>query len=300
MNTLKTLFLLATLTSMLVLMGALVGERIGYAMPGHMMGMRMVGASIGMGGMFLVAMIVNFGTWFFAHKIVIMSTGARPLRDNELVWLHQATEELAEAAHMPKPKLYIMDHEMSPNAFATGRSPRKGVVAVTAGLIRVLDQRQVRGVIAHELGHIKNRDTLVSAMASTLAGVITILAVSARWSSHRGRQRGNWMLFIVALLAPAAAVLVRMAISRTREYMADRRAAQLTGDPEGLALALERLGGGVQRQPMQTEGARNVHFFANGFGGGFGRWFSTHPPIERRVQALRAYARRQQSKSRGG
>ena len=98
LNTLKTLFLLATLTSMLVLMGALVGERIGYAMPGHMMGMRMVGASIGMGGMFLVAMIVNFGTWFFAHKIVIMSTGARPLRDNELVWLHQATEELAEAA----------------------------------------------------------------------------------------------------------------------------------------------------------------------------------------------------------
>ncbi|MFT6146446.1 MAG: heat shock protein HtpX [Myxococcota bacterium] len=273
LNTLKTTALLAFLTSILV--------AIGYGF----------GGSAGMIVMLGVSVIINFGTWFFADTIVIKTTGAVPVDRNQLGWLHDEVEDLAQRANMPVPRLYIVPHEQSPNAFATGRSPSRGVVAVTAGLLQTLSRREVRGVLAHELGHIKNRDTLVSAIAATMAGVISFAARITMFSGGR-RNRNPLLGIVIMIAAPLAAVVLRMMISRTREYGADARAAQITGDPEGLAMALEGLSRGTSRRPMQTQGAQNVHFIVNGFGGRMGRLLSTHPPTEKRVAKLRDMARR--------
>lgn len=269
-NGLRTTLLLAGLTGLLMMVGGLVAGR------GGMMGMLVVSA------------IINFGTFFFADSIVLRTTRAVPAPRGELGWLHEMVEELAQRAGIPTPRLYVIPHENSPNAFATGRSPERGVVAVTAGLLRAMPPREVRGVLAHEIGHIANRDTLVSAIAATMGGVVSMLAYSASWGSV-GRRRDNGILvLLVALLAPLAATVLRMAVSRSREYGADAYAAKISGDPDGLADALARLGGLVQRQPMQNEAARSVHFFVHGFGGGLGGLFSTHPPIAERVRRLRS------------
>lgn len=269
-NGLRTTLLLAGMTGLLMMVGGLVAGR------GGMMGMLVVSA------------IINFGTFFFADSIVLRTTRAVPAPRGELGWLHEMVEELAQRAGIPTPRLYVIPHENSPNAFATGRSPARGVVAVTAGLLRAMPPREVRGVLAHEIGHIANRDTLVSAIAATMGGVVSMLAYSASWGSV-GRRRDNGILvLLVALLAPLAATVLRMAVSRSREYGADAYAAKISGDPDGLADALARLGGLVERQPMQNEAARSVHFFVHGFGGGLGGLFSTHPPIAERVQRLRA------------
>lgn len=270
MNTLKTTLLLGAMTGMLLLFGAAIGGRAGMA------------------AMLIVSIAMNLGTWFFSDWIVLRTTGAVPVDRGQLGWLHDEVEDLSRRAGIPAPRLYLLPHEQSPNAFATGRNPSKGVVAVTAGLLRLLDRREVRGVLAHELGHIKNRDTLVSAIAASIAGVITFMARMALWTGGRDRNANPLLTIGLALLAPIAAVVVRMMISRTREYGADARAAQLSGDPEGLARALEKLQYGVSRAPMATEGAQSVHFIVNGFGGTFGSLFSTHPPIDRRVARLRA------------
>ena len=180
----------------------------------------------------------------------------------------------------------MVPHQMSPNAFATGRSPSKGVVAVTQGLLNMLDRRQIKGVLAHEVGHIKHRDTLVSAIAASMATVITFLAHMARFAS--GRKMNPIVALLLMITAPLAAMVLRMMISRTREYGADRRAAELTGDPEGLAQALEVLSGGVARHPMPAgSAASNVHHIVNGFTGGLSSLMSTHPPTEKRIAALR-------------
>ncbi|MCB9738003.1 MAG: M48 family metalloprotease [Deltaproteobacteria bacterium] len=269
-NGLRTTLLLAGMTGLLMMVGGLVAGR------GGMMGMLVVSA------------IINFGTFFFADSIVLRTTRAVPAPRGELGWLHEMVEELAQRAGIPTPRLYVIPHENSPNAFATGRSPERGVVAVTAGLLRAMPPREVRGVLAHEIGHIANRDTLVSAIAATMGGVVSMLAYSASWGSV-GRRRDNGILvLLVALLAPLAATVLRMAVSRSREYGADAYAAKISGDPDGLADALARLGGLVERQPMQNEAARSVHFFVHGFGGGLAGLFSTHPPIAERVQRLRA------------
>ena len=272
-NVLKTALLIGALSGVLLFLGATLGGRTGLIL------------------MFGVAMVINIGSWFFSDKIVLKTTGAQPVPEGELGWLHEDVEELAARAGIPKPRLY-MTRDPSPNAFATGRSPAKGIVAVTAGLLNTLDRREVRGVLAHEIGHVTNRDTLVSAVAATLASAITFLAYSARFMGRgRGGRGGNpLVLLLLALLAPLGAGVIRMAISRTREYAADARAADLSGDPEGLASALEGLSRGARRQPLQQEGARAVHFIVNGFAGGLGRLFSTHPPTEERVKRLRAMA----------
>ena len=278
-NFLKTTLLMGALTGLLMLVGAAVGAGV-YGW---------IGAVLGTLAMGFTAFVMNAGTWFFSDTVVLKTTGAVPASDTELGWLHDDLEELASKAGMPKPRLYLVPHEMSPNAFATGRSPRKGVVAVTAGLLRTLDRREVRAVLAHEVGHIRNRDTLISVIAATLAGVITMVAYTAQFASRT--RRGNPIVMVlIALLAPLAAVVIRMMISRTREYGADRRAAQLTGDPEGLALALEGLSRGASRAPMQRNSARNVHHIINGFTGGLSRLMSTHPPIDKRVARLRRMA----------
>ena len=268
-NWMKTFGLLTGMTLMLML----VGEAFG--------------GSNGMLLMLGVAGLMNFGAFFFSDRIVLRTSGAQPLDDPRLAWLHQDIEELAEKAGIPKPRLYWVPHEASPNAFATGRSPSKGIVAVTAGLINNLDRRQIKGVLAHELGHIKHRDTLTSAVAATMAGAISYAARMMLWGRNR---RGNPILMIaIAIAAPAAALMLRMMVSRTREYAADKRAAELTGDPEGLALALEGLSGGVKRQPLST-GSDATHYIVNGFAGGgvMSKLFSTHPPIEERAKRLRA------------
>lgn len=264
MNYLKTTLLLGSLTGLLM--------AIGYA----------IGGQMGMTLMLLVSAGMNLFTWFFSDSMVIRSTGAVEIPYEDLPWLHDDIAELAKKANMPKPRI-LWTPDPSPNAFATGRSPSKGVVAVTAGLLETLDRREIRGVMAHELGHIKNRDTLISAIAATIAGAITWAAYSVMFGSR------NVNIFVrlgLMILAPMAAMVLRMAISRTREYAADKRAAQLTGDPNGLADALEGLSSGVQRQPAMA-GQESVHMAVNGFTGGMSAWMSTHPPTEERVRRLR-------------
>jgi heat shock protein HtpX len=266
-NATKTLFLMLAMTFLLLV----VGEAMG--------------GSEGMLLMLVFAGVMNLGAFFFSDTIVLRTSGAQPIDDPRLQWLHDDVAELAAKANMPVPRLYWIPHEASPNAFATGRSPRKGVVAVTAGLLNTLDRRQVRGVLAHELGHIKHRDTLTSAIAATLAGAVTI---GARMMLYGRSRRTNPILLIAVMVgAPMAALVLRMMVSRTREYAADRRAAKLTGDPEGLAQALLGLSARVEQTPMTT-GSETTHQIVNGFAGGrLSRFLSTHPPIEKRVERLR-------------
>jgi heat shock protein HtpX len=267
-NTLKTTLLLASLTGLLVSIGGAVAGQDGMVM------------------MLLVSAVMNLGTWWFSDAIVLRTSGAVPITDPRLAWLERDVEELARAAGIPKPRLFLVPHEASPNAFATGRDPAHGVVAVTAGLLHNLDRREVRGVLAHELGHIANRDTLVSAVAATIAGTITFVARMAMWTGSNDRDANPLATLAMALLAPIAALVLRMMVSRTREYGADAEAARLTGDPEGLALALERLAFGAHRAPMHT-GGEATHYIVQRFTGGLGQLLSTHPPIEERVRRLR-------------
>lgn len=270
-NALKTTALLSAMSALLVL--------VGYA----------VGGMTGMTVMLIVSVAMNVGTWFFSDSIVLKTTGAVPVDRHSLGWLHDEIEDLAQRAGIPAPRLYILPNERSPNAFATGRSPSKGVVAVTAGLLETLTRREVRGVLAHEIGHIKNRDTLVSAIAATLAGVASFAARMAMFTSNR-RDSNLFVGIAIMILAPLSAMMLRMMISRTREYGADARAAAISGDPEGLAMALEGLSRGTQRRPMENNGAQSVHFIVNGFGGTMGRLMSTHPPTDKRVERLRKMA----------
>ncbi len=268
-STAKTVFLLGVMTGLLLLVGAFAGGRNGLVLS--------LAVSVGM----------NLVVWFFSDSMVIRSTGAVPVEPGELDWLLDEVQTLAQKASIPTPRLYWIPHEPSPNAFATGRNPGKGLVAVTRGLVEQLDRREVRGVLAHELGHIKHRDTLVSTVAASMAGAVSYFAMAARYG--RNRRANPLVLVVLSLLAPLSATLIRLGISRTREYKADRRAADLTGDAEGLALALEGLSRGVQARPMQNDRARSVHFVVHGFVGGLSRLFSTHPPIAERVRRLRSY-----------
>ncbi len=273
-NTLKTTLLLASLTGLML--------AAGYGL----------GGATGMQIMLVVSAVMNLGTWFFSDAIVLRTSGAVPIEDPRLRWIEDDVAELSQRLGIPAPRVFIVPHEMSPNAFATGRSPSRGVVAVTAGLLQVLDRRQVRGVLAHELGHIGNRDTLVSAVAATIAGAITYMANMSMWfgvgGHHDDEERANPIVAIaIALLAPLAAGLIHMAISRTREYGADARAAETTGDPSALADALERIAYNGAAHPMET-GTPATHYIANNFAGGLGNLFSTHPPMEERVARLRA------------
>ncbi|MCB9670523.1 MAG: M48 family metalloprotease [Alphaproteobacteria bacterium] len=266
MNYVKTAMLLGLLSAFLVAIGGVIGGQQGMLV------------------MLVLAGVMNFGSWFFADSLVIASTGAQPVSRDEIPWLYEDMEEIARAAGIPTPRLYWVG-DPSPNAFATGRSPSKGVVAVTQGLLDQLDRREIRGVIAHEIGHIQNRDTLISAVAGTIAGAISYAAHMIMWT--RDRDTPVWLSLIIMILAPMAAAVIQMSISRTREYAADRRAAQLTGDPEGLASALSTLAYGVQRVPMEQTAGEHVHMIVNGFSGGLAGWFSTHPPIEERIKRLR-------------
>ncbi len=280
-NQLKTTVLLAALTVLIVLIG------------------RMFGGNQGMLIAFILAMIMNFGSYWFSDKIVLAMYRAKELSRSEAPEIHRMVEELAQHGGLPKPRIYLIPSD-TPNAFATGRNPEHAVVAVTNGIVRLLEPEELKGVLAHELGHVKNRDILIGSIAATLAGVVMMLASMARFAAIFGfggsdddDGGGNiFVLILMSILAPLAAMLIQMAISRSREYLADETGARLAGNPRSLASALEKLAYASQRIPMQQASPATAHMFiVNPLrGGGFTRWFSTHPPVEERVRRLRALA----------
>jgi heat shock protein HtpX len=279
-NWLKTLFLMGGMTLLLMLVGNAVG-----------------GAS-GMGVAFLFAFAMNMGAYWFSDRIALAANRARPLPREEAPWLYEMVERLAQRANIPPPPLYVIPTQ-TPNAFATGRNPQHAAVAVTEGIMRLMDRRELEGVLAHELSHVVNRDTLTMSIVATLAGAITAIGNVARWGALFGgyggrddeRRGGGLELLFLIIVAPLAALLIQLAISRRREYAADESGAQLTGDPNGLADALEDLEKGNRAMPFDASPTTAPLYIVNHLsGGGFTGLFSTHPPIEDRVARLREMA----------
>jgi heat shock protein HtpX len=242
----------------------------------------------------VVGVAMNVGMWFFSDRLVLRTSGARPLEPAEAPELHDMVRELARGADIPVPKLYLIDADYA-NAFATGRNPANGAVAVTTGLLRVLSRREVRGVIAHEIAHIRNRDVTIATVAACLAAVISGIANVLQFSAFFGGSQdddegGNPIgSLLFAFLAPIAATLVQLAISRSREFIADATAARITGDPEALASALERLSHAADHIPADVQPATASLYIVNPLsGGGLAGLFSTHPRMDDRIARLRA------------
>ena len=275
MNTIKTLFLLVTLTLILVWAGAAIGGKQGMTIA------------------LFFAFAMNFFAYWFSDKIVLRMYRAHEVSEAEAPELYGIVRRLAQKAEMPMPKVYVMDEEQ-PNAFATGRNPKHAAVAVTSGIMRILSPQELQGVIGHELAHIKHRDILISTIAATIAGAISYLAQMAQWAmifGHRGDDEeggGNPIAAIVMMIVgPIAALIVQMAISRSREYAADEGGARLTGNPRYLSNALKKLHRASQNIPMNANPATSHMFIVNPLsGGGILKLFSTHPPIEERIARL--------------
>jgi heat shock protein HtpX len=275
-NTLKTTLLLGLLTGLLLWAGEALGGSQGLV--------------IALG----VAVVINIGSYWFSDRIVLRMYRAQPLEEPQAPELFRMVRELTTAAGLPMPRICLIPTE-SPNAFATGRDPEHAVVAVTAGLTRLLNREELRGVVAHELGHVHNRDTLISAIAAPLAGVVTMLARVAYWGALFGGRRaddddgGPLGALLMIIVAPLAALLIQMAISRSREFGADAFAARVTHDPFSLASALEKIAVGGQRVPLPAGPATAHLFIMNPLRGGWlSNLFSTHPPTEERIRHLRS------------
>src|SRR6202162_10332 len=275
----RTTFLLTALTLVLITLGAYFGGRNGMTMA------------------LIVAVIGNAFAYFFSDKIALWSSGAQPVSREQAPRLYEVMERLAAKANLPVPKLYVIP-EAAPNAFATGRSPRHASVAVTEGLMQLMNDDELEGVIAHELSHVRNYDILISSIAATLAGAITYAARMGYWANIFGygggrdneRQGGGLSAILMIILAPIAAMLLQLGVSRQREYAADESGAQMVGQQYGLISALQKLGANNQRIPSnipQTPSALCI--VKPMFGGGsiFSSLFSTHPPLEERIAALR-------------
>ncbi len=281
MNQTKTFFLMIFLTVILVGLGSLIGGRSGGVIA------------------FFIALAMNFVSYWFCDKIVLRMYRAQPISEDEAPQLYATVAALAQKASISMPKIYIIDDE-SPNAFATGRDPEHGVVAVTRGITRILNRDELEGVLAHEMSHIKHRDILIQSVAATLAGAITMIANWARFAAFFGGgssddDNGNiFSIIIFSIIAVFAAVLIQLAISRSREYLADDGGAQLSGNPLFLANALKKLHAGVARHPMQDANPSTAPLFiVNPFSAkGMMALFSTHPPIEERIQRLEDMAYR--------
>ena len=277
-NVFKTGLLLAVLTAMLVLAGGAIGGQRGMLMA------------------FFFALVMNFFSYWFSDKIVLAMYGAKPVDEAQAPQLYAMVRRLAQRAGMPLPKIYIIPDE-TPNAFATGRNPHHAAVAVTEGIMRILDEDELEGVLAHELSHVKNRDVLISTIAATLAGAITYLAHMAQWAAFfGGRSRDDEeggsnpiVMLLFAVLAPIAAMLVQLAVSRSREFQADASGARLAGRSYGLAKALEKIEVASRVEPLPATPATAHLFIVNPLTGqSFARLFSTHPPTEERIARLRA------------
>jgi heat shock protein HtpX len=280
MNQIKTFILMALLTILLVWIGSLVGGRNGAVMA------------------LVFAGVMNFGVYWFSDRIVLKMYRAQAVTEAEQPVLHRIVRELALRGGIPMPKVYIIPQD-APNAFATGRNPQHAAVAVTAGIMKLLNEDELKGVLAHELSHVRHRDILIGTIAATIAGAISLIASFARWGAIFGgddREGGAAQLvlmLVLTTLAAVAAFLIQLAISRSREYHADEGGAQLAGNPLYLARALAKLDAGTKRIPMQVNPS-TAHMFivspltARGIQG----LFSTHPPIEKRIERLEAMSHR--------
>src|SRR5579871_6121189 len=279
-NNLKTTILLACLTGVLLAIGQLWGGRQGLTIA------------------LVFAAVMNLGSYFFSDKIAIASSGAVPISRDENPRIYQIVERLAAKANVPVPKIYLIPTD-SPNAFATGRNPEHASVAVTQGILQLCNDEEIEGVLAHELGHVRNRDILISAVVATVAGAITYIANMVMWAEmfggFGGRDRedrggGGLAALFMLIVAPIAASLIQLAVSRSREYQADATGAHFTGNPYALASALQKLDAYSRRLPMQASPS-TAHLFIIqpllGMNAGmFANLFSTHPPIAKRIERL--------------
>ena len=277
-NTFKTAFLLTALTLLLMMLGRAFG---------------------GENGMFIalaIAVVMNFVSYFFSDKIALAMYRAQPVTREELPRAYDIVERLTQKIGIPMPKMYVIPTE-SPNAFATGRNPQHASVAVTHGILGLLNDEEMEGVLAHELGHVRNRDILISSVAATIAGAITMLASMGRWAMIFGgwgggdrEERGGGggiAALIMLILAPIAATLIQLAVSRSREYQADASGAHYTGNPYALVSALQKLDAYSRRVPMQaTPSTAHLFIIQPLLGINFGNLFSTHPPIAKRIERL--------------
>ncbi len=282
-NTLRTIGLFGLMMLLFIVVGWLVGGLF-YGSP-----------MVGMGFFLAIAAVLNVVSYFWSHKIVLWSHDAEIVDETQAPRLHRIIRELSHDAGIPMPQVAITPSN-TPNAFATGRNPENAVVAATQGILQLLDDDELRGVMAHELAHVQNRDILVMSAAATLAGAIAFAARSAMWGAifGGGRDRGNLVtIMLLAVTAPMAAMLVQAAISRNREFKADATGARLSNDPMSLSRALRKLEAGIDRRPDQDGNPAHSHLYiANPFRGGtMVRLFSTHPPMDERVERLQQMAR---------
>ena len=276
MNTLKTAFLLTALTLFLIFIGGHFGGRDGMVLA------------------FFAAAGMNFFSYFYSDKMALRMYNAQPVTREQLPRVYQILERIVPRMALPMPRVYVIPTD-SPNAFATGRNPKHAAVAVTQGILNLLNDEELEGVLAHELGHVRNRDILTSSVAATLAGAITLLAHFARFAGFfgggnrdgRGRGMDGGGIFMM-LLAPIAATLIQLAVSRSREYEADASGAHVTGNPYALASALQKLDAYSKRLPMQASASTAHLFIVAPFLGtaSLGNLFTTHPPMARRIEKL--------------
>jgi heat shock protein HtpX len=279
MNALKTTLLLGLLTCLLVIAGGAIGGRSGMTFA------------------LVMAGVMNFVSYWFSDKIVLSMYGAREVSEGDYPEFYGMVRQLAISAGMPMPRVYLIESD-TPNAFATGRDPEHAAVAATTGIMRILSREELMGVMAHELTHVRNRDILISSIAATIAGAVTYLAHMAQWAAMFGGGRdsddeggGVFGMILMAILAPIAAMLIQMAISRSREFGADTGGAEISGNPLYLAGALRKLEMANQQIPMDANPATAHMFIVNPLtGGGMLALFSTHPPLEERIRRLEAMA----------
>lgn len=278
-NGLKTALLLGALTALLMLLGRILGGNAGM----------MLG--------FTFAVVMNFGSYWFSDRIAMKMAGAREVSAAEAPELHRIVAEIAQKSEMPMPRVAIIDSD-APNAFATGRNPKNGLVAATSGIMQILDRRELRAVMAHEMGHVKNRDILVGSVAATIAGAISMIAQMAQWSMifggrHDDEEGGGIIgALLMMFLAPIAAMIIQLAITRSREFGADHTGAEVSGDPDALASALQKIEAYAKRIPMHVNPSAAHLFIVNPLtAASLRKLFSTHPPTEERVARLRAMSR---------
>lgn len=275
MNNIKTLFLLVTLTLILVWAGSAIGGKQGMTIA------------------FILALGMNFFAYWFSDKIVLKMYKAKEVTESEAPELHAIVRRLSQKAQIPMPRVYIID-QAQPNAFATGRNPKHAAVAVTTGIMRILTLEELQGVIGHELAHIKHRDILISTIAATIAGAVSYLAQMAQWAMIFGGYRGDdeeggspIAALIMMIIGPIVALIIQMAISRSREYAADQGGARIAGNPRYLSGALKKLHMASQKIHMEANPATSHMFIVNPLsGGGLLKLFSTHPPVEERISRL--------------
>lgn len=275
MNTLKTMVLMVGLTLILIWAGGALGGRSGMTMA------------------LMFALMMNLFAYWFSDKIVLKMYRAQEVREHEAPELYSIVRRLAQKAEIPMPRVYIINEDQ-PNAFATGRNPNHAAVAVTTGIMKTLSREELEGVIGHELAHVKHRDILISTIAATIAGAISYLAQMAQWAMifgggrrDDGRDGSPIAALVMMIVGPIAAMLIQMAISRSREYSADSGGARIAGNPRHLASALKKLHNASQRIPLNAQPATAHMFIVNPLSGrGFAKLFSTHPPMEERIARL--------------